>query len=128
MNLAIIPFHDIRKCQKEGFRTRDCHLMEHFFRHPSVDKIVIVNRPITNIESIYKNKSWKTKGKVIKKGLRYRITEIHKNCFVLDFLSFDIVANILKGKSWFFNAYGSKSFVFFISPSLSSRYTIFLTR
>jgi len=118
MDLVIIPFHDLRKCQKEGFRTRDCHLMEHFFRHQCIDKTVIINRPITYIESIYKKKSWKTAGKEIKKGPRYRITEVSKNCFVLDFLSFDIIGNILKGKSWFFDAYGRKSFVLFVHNSL----------
>ena len=27
MNIIAIPFHDWRKSKKEGFRTRDCHLI-----------------------------------------------------------------------------------------------------
>jgi len=119
MNLVVIPFHDLRKCQKEGFRTRDCHFIEHFNRNPDIEKVLIINRPITYMETIYKKIEWKTRGSVINKGLRYQISEVSDNCFAIDFLAYDIFRNTLKRKSWFFNAYGSKLFRNIIIKSLN---------
>jgi len=118
MNLVILPFHDLRKCRQEGFRTRDCHLTEHLIGHQSIDKILIVNRPITHIESVYKRKNWKTAGDVVKKGFRYRVTEVHPKCLVLDVLSYDMFTHILKGKAWFFKVYGSRLFYNYVQQTL----------
>ena len=48
MNLAHIPFHDFRKACREGFRSRDSHLMEHFLKKSDLNvyNYTLVNRPL----------------------------------------------------------------------------------
>jgi hypothetical protein len=54
MNLVCIPFHDWNKSEREGFRTRDVHLLEEFGKHPLVEKILVVNRPLFPLEMLQK--------------------------------------------------------------------------
>ena len=55
MNLFIIPFHDWRKINNEGFRTRDAHLIEHFQKKNNVKRLIIINRPTTKAELLFKS-------------------------------------------------------------------------
>jgi glycosyltransferase involved in cell wall biosynthesis len=110
MKLVIVPFHDLRKCRAEGFRTRDCHLIEGFVDHPAVDHVFVINRPTTCVEAFMKRRSWKTEGRCISRGPQWQMTEVKDGCLVLDFLSYDIVGNITKHRKWFFSAFGNPQF------------------
>jgi teichuronic acid biosynthesis glycosyltransferase TuaH len=118
MNLVVFPFHDFRKCQKEGFRTRDGHIMEHLLTAEYIDKLFIINRPINVLECIFKRISWKTEGIIIEKGFFHQIVEIKKNKYVLDCLIFNLIGTILKQKESFFDAYENRKFIEIVNRSI----------
>ena len=61
INLVIFPLHDWKKCEREGFRTRDAHLILEFEKNSLVEKILIVDRPISSPEMLVKKCWWKVK-------------------------------------------------------------------
>jgi hypothetical protein len=65
MDLIIIPFHDWRKSEKEGFRTRDVHFIKALTKEKSINKILVINRPITRLELLYKRHKRALDGKQI---------------------------------------------------------------
>ena len=40
MDIVMVPFHDYKKWIKEGFRTRDSHLYQHFEQREDINKII----------------------------------------------------------------------------------------
>ena len=54
MNLSIFPYHDWRKILVEGNRTRDAHFIENFRASDRIQKLIIINRPITLSELVIK--------------------------------------------------------------------------
>ncbi len=79
INLVVIPFHDWKKCEREGFRTRDAHFMQEFEKHPDVDKILVIDRPtsISEMMLLRRNIYPKT-GELINKGDGYYLTKINE--------------------------------------------------
>ena len=110
MNLVMVPFHDYRKCEHEGFRTRDGHFIQHFLEHPEIEKLVIVNRPFTPLELLYKRTGRSIKGKVVAKNAQFQIVQIHPKAYVLDFQSLDMAGQVLQKKAWYWKGYASKQF------------------
>ena len=53
-NIVIIPFHDWRKIQQEGFRTRDAHFIKQFELNKNIENVLIINRPTTWLEILTK--------------------------------------------------------------------------
>lgn len=117
LDLIVFPFHSIRKNQKDGFRNRDGHFIESFVASGRVGKVLVVNRPTTYAEVIYSNTTWKTKGKVIKETHQARLVQISDKLFAIDYLSFDILGNLRKGKNWFWKGYAIAAFIEFIKQS-----------
>lgn len=50
VNVVIVPFHDYKKWNEEGFRTRDAHVCEHFSENSEIEKILVINRPTSLAE------------------------------------------------------------------------------
>ncbi|MDC6366489.1 MULTISPECIES: hypothetical protein [Flavobacteriaceae] len=111
--IAIIPFHDWRKIQLEGFRTRDAHFIEEFTKQKDRIK-VIINRPTTLAEVLAKRKLGLIKGKRILKKGPFSLYEIETNLYLIDYFSRDILGQLSKGYSWFFNKYASQGYQQFI--------------
>lgn len=105
MNIVSIPYHDWRKIEKEGARTRDAHLMHHLAKHSKVDNLLIVNRPITYTEMFLKKKKIKISGKLIFSHKNCKLYEIENNVYVLDYISMDFLGPIFKRKKWFFDSF-----------------------
>ncbi|MEW6558533.1 MAG: glycosyltransferase, partial [Elusimicrobiota bacterium] len=101
MNLVILPLHDWKKCEREGFRTRDAHLMLEFEKLPEIEKILIIDRPISLPEMLLKECWWKVKnGTVIYKGINNCLSQVSEKTFVLDYFSFDILKPLILKKRW----------------------------
>ena len=98
MQIVTIPFHDWRKCLREGFRTRDGHFMEHLIRHPKVEKVLIINRPVTHAEMLVKRFDWKTPGNIIWHKSNVRLVQVVEKAFVLDFLSLNSFQILFLGR------------------------------
>ncbi|MBN1445127.1 MAG: glycosyltransferase [Candidatus Omnitrophica bacterium] len=110
MDLIIIPFHDWRKAEKKGICDRDQHLIAHFRKDSRIEKILIVDRPISIPEMFVNKMPWRIKkGNVIEKGFCYCLTEIDKKTFVLDFLRGDVITPLFLKRNWLYFAFGDKS-------------------
>ncbi|WP_296315244.1 hypothetical protein [Winogradskyella sp. UBA3174] len=119
MNLIIIPFHDWRKSEAEGFRTRDVHLIRALSKLDSVDRILVINRPTTKLELIYKKLNTKLNGKIILKTNKFNLTHVDSKIYVADYISYDIIGQIKQKQSWFFNKYGNANYINFIKTCIT---------
>ncbi len=101
VDVIMTPFHDYKKWITEGFRTRDAHLFQEFKNNDRINKILVVNRPVSLLEMVYKHKSWKTKvGKIIVSNFWYEVRQVDSNTWYIDFFSTDIFKVIRYKKSW----------------------------
>lgn len=106
MDIVMVPFHDYKKWINEGFRTRDAHLCQHFERHKLVDKILVVNRPISLAESLLKRKGWKTQTDSVifcRNGIQ--LSKMSENVWCIDFMLLDFLKVGLQKKMWWFTAF-----------------------
>ena len=114
MDIMVIPFHDWRKSEKEGFRTRDVHFIRALANKNLSNRILVINRPITKLELSYKRFKKDLKGNIILKDGRFTLTEVDVNIFVADFHSTDILGQARHKFKWFIEAYNSESYKSFI--------------
>lgn len=105
MNIISIPYHDWRKIEKEGSRTRDAHLMHHLALHPKVENLLIINRPTTYTEIFLKKKNLKINGEKVFSYGSFSLYRVKSNVYVLDYISNDLLGPILKKKKWFFDSF-----------------------
>ena len=108
MDITCIPYHDWRKIQKEGSRTRDAHVISHLYKHKSVDRVLVINRPTTLTEILLNKKGLKMDGTLVFKTGNCYLYKINDKLYVLDYLSNDLFGPIFKGKGWFFKSFGDK--------------------
>lgn len=101
MNLVVIPFHDWKKCEREGFRTRDAHFMQEFEKHPAVEKMLVINRPISLSEMILMRRNRTPKnGTIIFQKNNISITQVAEKTYTLDILILEIVQPIKMKRHW----------------------------
>lgn len=100
VDLIISPFHDWRKCQAEGFRTRDGHLLQHFAKHSSVGKMLVIDRPITFPEVLYKRRKLRSHGNIITRRGMSSISQVAGNIFVLNVFVLEILRPVIMGFKW----------------------------
>ena len=101
MDLVILPFQDWKKNEIEGFRERDSHLIQHFERDERVEKILVLDRPISLPEMVLKKRPWRIKnGQVVKRGHFYWLTRASEKTFVLDIFSGDIFRPVIMRRDW----------------------------
>jgi hypothetical protein len=105
--LIVIPFHDWRKCVREGFRTRDAHLIEAFARSRTVESVLVVSRPITRLELAMRGETRESECTPILRGARWHVIRDPRGCYVFEYFDPGVFGQVLKGRSWFFQAYGS---------------------
>lgn len=106
MNIIMVPFHDYKKWKKEGFRTRDAHVCEHFSRDNKIDKILVINRPTSLAEIILKREPWKTpEGEVEYKTNRVQLSKMSENVWCLDIFLLDFFKVAIQKKMWWFTAF-----------------------
>lgn len=117
MHLIIIPFHDWRKSEKEGFRTRDVHFIKAFETLDNIEKILVVNRPYTSLELKFKKHKSDLQGEVVFRNSKFSITKVSEKIYVLDYESLDITGQFIYRHKWFFKKYGEKKLMLFISKA-----------
>lgn len=138
MNILFIPFHDWKKCEREGFRTRDAHLMQEFGEHPHVDKMLVINRPVSLAEMVLFRRNWR-----VRQGCRLFcknnicITQgvkmgVDANIYNLDILSLEIVRPIIMRQHWTPYIFGCKKILNAVSWALKflqmdQKYALFIS-
>lgn len=119
MNLIIIPFHDWKKSEKEGFRTRDVHLINAINESNDVDKVLIINRPTTPLELLLKNQKNVLKGEKLLSENGFCLYKVGDNKYVTTFMSQDVFGQMIKSHLWFIDKYQEASYINFINDALS---------
>jgi hypothetical protein len=115
MNLIIIPFHDWRKSQNEGFRTRDVHFIKSLSENNNVAKILVINRPSTWLELLYKKTKRNVKGELLLSKGSFSLTKIDSKIYIADYHSWDILNQIKKKHLWFIEKYNDAEYINFIN-------------
>ena len=101
MNLVMAPFHDWKKCEREGFRTRDAHLMQEFDRHPAVKRMLVIDRPISLAEMVLMRRNRRPrKGAVVFQKGRLSVTQVTEKTFVLDLLIPEVIRPLRMRRGW----------------------------
>lgn len=109
MNIIMIPFHDYKKWINEGFRTRDAHLCEHFEQDNRVEKILVVNRPVSLAEIVLKRNSWKTSGgEVVFSKNNIQISKMSRKVWCIDIFLTDFFKVAIQKKTWWFTSFNYK--------------------
>jgi len=101
IDLIILPMHDWKKCEAEGFRTRDAHLMQHFEHNEHIRKILVIDRPISIPEMILMKRRWRVKnGNIVKRMPSACISQISDKTYVLDIFSGNIIKPLMLKQNW----------------------------
>lgn len=117
-NLVIIPFHDYKVAQREGFRTRDAHLYEHFMKNENIDNVIIINRPTSLAEVLVKRKKIRTLKKVIYSDNFCYLQQLNEKVYIIDFFVFDFLSVIRKRHAWLPFIYSKKELAVKIKNAL----------
>lgn len=105
--MVVVPFHDWKKCEREGFRTRDAHLMKEFGKHSLVEKMLVINRPISFSEIILFRRNWRVKhGKLLLHQNGYYLTQVEEKIFTLDIVIPEIVQPLVMNRKWISYIFG----------------------
>jgi teichuronic acid biosynthesis glycosyltransferase TuaH len=112
MDLVIIPFHDFKKGEQQGFRDRDNHFISLLCkRKEGFDKILIIDRPASLLETFWRWRDWHSKsGKLACKGSHWMLRVLEDNVYVLDFLDPAIFHPLLLRRLWWNSAYQNNKF------------------
>lgn len=107
IDIVAFPFHDWRKSEREGFRTRDGHLMQEFERHPEVRRLVVVNRPVSMAERLIRRPSggWREVAATISPQRAATVTQVGEATFSIDVQVPDVVGPIRKRRGWWFDVF-----------------------
>jgi glycosyltransferase involved in cell wall biosynthesis len=113
VRLLAFPFHDWRKGQAEGFRTRDLHALEWFGRDEHVESIVVVDRPVAIPERIIRRQGWHVDGDAVASGWigsrQIRLTQVAERIHVLDQATIDVIGPVRHRRGWWFDAFAGES-------------------
>lgn len=133
MNLVVIPFHDWKKCEREGFRTRDAHFMQEFEKHPDIEKLLIINRPISLAEITLLRRNWRpNEGSTVFQEGDVCITQVSQKCYTLDILIREFIKPLRMKRDWTPYIFGQKKVVTGVEMALSrlgmdSEFSLFMS-
>ncbi len=108
LDLICVPFHDWRKCRREGFRTRDAHLILALAHDPRVRRVLVVDRPIA-LPELARNRTaqWRVGGgSQIGLGPGVALTRLQPKIFVLDILMPDTLRVLTQRHGWIWTVMG----------------------
>lgn len=105
MNVVMIPFHDAKKWQIEGYRTRDAHLCQHLDKSRDVDKILVINRPVSLAERMIRKGKWTASGTVVANRRGARVSKLFGNTYCLDIHLPDFIKVAYQKKAWWFTSF-----------------------
>jgi len=106
MNLIQIPFHGYNTMVKEGFRTRDAHIYNEFTINKSINKLIVIDRPLLFFQSF-------SSSKIIYKNKLIKIFEENPNTYLIQYKSLDIIAPIIKKQLWYIGSYSKMANILF---------------
>ncbi|MBK8985272.1 MAG: glycosyltransferase [Chloroflexi bacterium] len=133
MNLVVIPFHDWKKCEHEGFRTRDAHFMQEFGQHPQVTKLLVINRPLSWAEMlILKRRRYPQHGHLISQHGGMYLSQVGEKTYTLDIVVPELLRPLRMKRSWIPYIFGKPQIAERVKQALAqlemdSSYNMFLS-
>ena len=132
LNIVAVPFHDWKKSQAEGFRTRDVHLLQELIQHPLVNRLLIVDRPTSVVEMLLLRRPWHIHGgQSVYQRNRSRLTMLNEKTFVLDMYNLEVLNPLLKRRRWIPASYGTQSTAQAVSEAIDylalDEYVLFMS-
>jgi glycosyltransferase involved in cell wall biosynthesis len=109
MRIVAFPFHDWQKGIREGFRTRDGHLMKEFARRTDVERMVVVNRPTSLIERRIRRHAPVPGDRIAARRLgrfHARLTAVDAKVLILEVDTPEILHPLLERRGWWFRVFG----------------------
>lgn len=107
--IVAFPYHDWRKGDAEGRRWRDAHLIEALAGFPEVQRILIVDRPVSLAERlIRRHHPWAaglTTAERRADRTRARITRVAEKIDVLDIHVPDLFSPVILNRGWWFRSF-----------------------
>src|SRR5262249_30003074 len=107
--IVAFPFHDWRKAQAEGFRTRDAHLLEALARRPDVSRILVVDRPSSATERWFRGLAATASGVPVARWHEGRahvsVTQVAPKVEVLDIALPEVLGPIRRRRGWWFDVF-----------------------
>lgn len=101
MNLVVVPFHDWKKCEHEGFRTRDAHFMQEFGTHPQIAKLLVINRPLSWAEMLLlKRPRYPHQGQLIGQNKGVYLSQVGEKTYTLDIVIPELLRPIRMKRDW----------------------------
>ena len=109
VDLLIVPFHDYKSGERQGFRDRDTHLLEYLISQGRFRKVLIVDRPVSLVEMAARGGGWRVAaGRRMAGGLGWRLSMLVEGVFVIDVLQPALVGPLLLRRGWWGRAYASR--------------------
>lgn len=110
MKLIAYPFHDWRKGSREGFRTRDGHILQQGMHRPDIELTVIVNRPMSLAERYLRGRGTLdgARGVLAERrthGYRGTITQVDHRAVVVDVDTPDVIRPMARPRRWWFDVF-----------------------
>lgn len=106
MNIVMIPFHDYKKWEQEGYRTRDAHLFLFLKQEKQVKKLLIINRPVSLAEVCVKGiKRLQIFGTIKYQTSGICLTQLEDKVWCLDFFLWDFWRVLKERKRWWFSVF-----------------------
>jgi glycosyltransferase involved in cell wall biosynthesis len=109
MKLVTLPFHDWRKFQAEGFRTRDAHILQEFDRDPWIESVLVIDRPVSRAERLLRRTGAFVGGRVVGTtmlgGRTARLTAVGERTTVLDIADPTLIGPVTKRRGWWFDVF-----------------------
>lgn len=120
MDLIVFPFVDLKKCQVEGFRTRDAHLIEELSKDDRINSILVIDRPISIVEILFKRRWWKVKGgDVLYQHKNACLTRLSPKVYVLDIIVLDVLTPVVLKHAWITRIFSNKKIQKYISDAIN---------
>ncbi len=106
-SFVAFPIHDWRKCEAEGFRTRDAHLIRELARRPEVERVLVVDRPISPAEIVALRRPWRIRAghRVYSRG-GATLTRVDDKIHVLDVVVRDLLRPLWLRRRWWSEVLG----------------------
>lgn len=119
MKIVAFPFHDWHKARREGFRTRDGHLMQQITLREDVEELVVVNRPLSRAERILKPRpafaNDRTMAERKSSGYRVTLTRVAERALTVDVEVPDLVGPVRSPRGWWFDVFADQRVIALIT-------------
>lgn len=113
MRIVAYPFHDWNKGVREGFRTRDGHILQQLGHRSDVDPLIVINRPRPRIERWLRQDASATDPLATQDfaGARARIHQVGARTYAVDIDTSDVVGPVRGARDWWFDVFAREPVV-----------------